>query len=235
MCAAVLFIFSKFLSGSHSKLHLHCCFLHCCSWFCFIFSQLLLSLTHWTSPVHQSEKSPCRHWFLSFSFSSPFSPFPILVFFFFSPPVFHIGSLFLSGSPSSPLTAEAPGHFLSGLPAAPHHHQPHRPLPPSERSSHAQAFPCATHHPGHALGAALSLQSMRPPWNQPPPPFHRVHHHHHPLTPTSSCSSLHLFRTQHLGGRSWDDPPPPHPSFETLCLGAGTGTLRTSWDWLLSS
>ena len=171
MCAAVLFIFSKFLSGSHSKLHLHCCFLHCCSWFCFIFSQLLLSLTHWTSPVHQSEKSPCRHWFLSFSFSSPFSPFPILVFFFFSPPVFHIGSLFLSGSPSSPLTAEAPGHFLSGLPAAPHHHQPHRPLPPSERSSHAQAFPCATHHPGHALGAALSLQSMRPPWNQPPPPF----------------------------------------------------------------
>lgn len=75
--------------------------------------------------------------------------------------------------PLPPPPAEAPGHFLSGPPAAPHHHQPHRPLPPSERSAHAQAFPRATHDPGHALGAALPLQSMRPtPPPEPAAPLH---------------------------------------------------------------
>lgn len=78
----------------------------------------------------------------------------------FSAPV----TQFFVSPPPSP--AKAPGHFLSAPPATPHHHQPHRPLPSSERSAHTQALPRATHHPGHALGTALPLQPMRHLGNQ---------------------------------------------------------------------
>lgn len=88
-----------------------------------------------------------------------------------------------------PLPAEAPRHILSGPPATPHRHQPHRPLPPSERRANAQTFPGATHDSDHALGAALPLQSMRPrPTLEGPScsSTHRVHHPHTPFTASSS-------------------------------------------------
>lgn len=166
--------------------------------------------------------------FLNFSL---FFPLPNLSFLLTVPFLF---SNFLNPcffpflSPFSP-TAEAPGHFLSGLPAAFDHHQPHWPFSPSEWCTHTQAFPRATHHSGHALGAALPLQSMKHPGE----PAVRLHVTF-TTTHTHSLSWLpHLFEIKERGVRV-----PLHfftLSVGTLCLETGKGTLRTSWDWLPSS
>lgn len=132
-----------------------------------------------------------------------------------------------------PPAAQAPGHVLTGPSATPHHHQPHRPLPTSQRRVHAQTFPGAPHHPGHALGAALPLQSMRPP--PPPPPLtsqgtgrSSSRHVHRQHTPTSASPSSPVVdpASRREGVRT----PLQHlpPVFGTLRWEQEKGLLRTS-------
>lgn len=150
--------------------------------------------------------------------------------------------LCLINPPSFLPPAQAPGHFLTGPSATPHHHQPHRPLPTSQRSIHAQTFPGAPHHPGHALGAALPLQSMRP--RPPPPPSLPVSqgtnrssscHVHRRHTPTSASPSSPVVDPSIQEGAVRTPLQLLPPVFGTLRWEQEKGLLRTSWDWLLSS
>lgn len=152
-------------------------------------------------------------------------------------------SLSLSPSPSFPLvtllsstlsltlstTAEAPGHFLPDTSAAPHHYQPHWPLPPSERSDNTQAFTRATYHPGYAVGAALALQSIK---IQEPASVFIAHPTHNPSLFFPSTLPLPTFK-------DWGHQPPFECQSE-LILGHACGNGKrqpfwTSWDnyWIV--